>query len=289
MDTNRQNQIESYLSGQMSPEEASSFESMLEVNPELREELGFQSDVINGIGKYRKAELKARLDAIDVRSGWWTVSQLAPVGQFIGGAAIVSLVGVGGYLAFDAGSEPRGADIIIDAPDYLRTPVSFDLFLESLEQLDEDVKVEPTIPEPTHQRVVVTEEEKAEALEFVPIVAVPEVEDVADEVTFEPESLPEPDQLDDTAEKSETIDVEVVDSKTSRIKYRYYAGKLYLYGKFQDEPYQILEINSSTGRKIFLYHLSTFYNIRQSDKPLQLEPITDKALIQELSILRKSK
>ena len=85
------------------------------------------------------------------------------------------------------------------------------------------------------------------------------------------------------------LDDEIIETKASKIKYRYYDGKLYLYGKFQQEPYEILEINSASGRRIYLYHLTNFYEISSSDKPVELKAIDNSKLIQELEILRKTK
>ncbi|MEQ9230349.1 MAG: hypothetical protein RIF46_06670, partial [Cyclobacteriaceae bacterium] len=75
MNLNQQQQIESYLAGEMSAKEISAFESQVEVNPELRQELHFQSEVISGIGEFRKAQLIARLDGLNVSTAWWSVVQ----------------------------------------------------------------------------------------------------------------------------------------------------------------------------------------------------------------------
>lgn len=282
MDANHTHQIESYLSGQMSAEEAAKFESLLEVNPELQEELAFQSETIQGIGEFRKAELKARLDALDPSTAWWTIAQLSPVGQFLGGSILVGLLSVGGYFLLSENAGDPGNEITISAPEYIPQP--FMLELPDIEPVVQERDQLETVVE----RVERNDKEVVDKSSFTPVVTVPSAGEVETEKAFVPEELPTPDEVDNQPE-IETVDVEIIESRSAKIKYRYYEGKLYLYGKFSDEPYQILEINSYAGRRIFLYHKNAFHTIRQSDKPLLLEQITDTKLIQELKILQKSK
>ncbi|MEQ9229738.1 MAG: hypothetical protein RIF46_03590, partial [Cyclobacteriaceae bacterium] len=177
-----------------------------------------------------------------------------------------------------------GNEIVVDAP--VHEPVIFELpeFESQFERIPEEAnqgKVEEALVDVNTQ----PKEEKS----FNPIVNVPNAGNVEAEKEFQPQQAPKPEEVEETEPAKKALEVEVVETKTSRIKYRYYAGKLFLYGKFQDEPYQILEINSAAGRRIYLHHLNTFYEIVQSDKPVNLTEVTNEKLIQELSILRKSK
>ena len=285
MNSSQHSQIESYLSGQMSHEEVSNFESLLEVSPELQQQLQFQSEIIEGIGSFRKTELKARLEVLNPTPAWYTVAHLSPVGQFIGGGIITSLIGVGGFMAFGSeGDVLPSESIVIDAP--VKKEIVWDLpemnppKVEQIEQLIEEVDVE------AQPKVTTTKE--TQVMGFNPIVSVPNAGDVEAEKEFQSEELPAPSEVENR-ESVNAIDVEIIESRASKVKYRYYEGKLFLYGKFKDEPYQILEINSSTGRRVYLYHKSVFYGIHQSDRPLELSAVTDDKLIRELSILRKAK
>lgn len=287
MNLNQQQQIESYLAGEMSAEEISAFESQVEVNPELRQELHFQSEVISGIGEFRKAQLIARLDGLNVSTAWWSVVQHSSVLQYAGSA--LAIIGIGGAAYWyttnaEEALPDAGNEIVVDAP--VHEPVIFELpeFESQLVSLPDEVNqgkvVEALVDDNTPPK-----EEKS----FNPIVNVPNAGNVEAEKEFQPQQAPKPEEVEETEPAKKALEVEVVETKTSRIKYRYYAGKLFLYGKFQDEPYQILEINSAAGRRIYLHHLNTFYEIVQSDKPVNLTEVTNEKLIQELSILRKSK
>ena len=293
MDFNQQNQIEAYLSGQMTPEEVSKFESLLEVNPELQQQLAFQTEIIQGIGNYRKTELKARLEAINPTPAW-TIAQLSPVGQFIGGGIIVGAIGIGAYTFVSSPSNGivAGEIMEVNAPEpivvELEIPEITPLTIASLPEENDGLIVEDSEQSQSSNKTEIVAKEKKEEV-FDPAVAVPDLNDVEAETDFQPNDLPVPDE-DVRAERTENpVDVELIASKTAKVKYQYYAGKLYLYGKFQDEPYQILEINSASGRKVYLYHKKMFYHIEPVDKPTALKKLEDTSLVKELSILRKSK
>ena len=288
MQANQQNQIESYLSGQMNADQLAKFESELKVNPELQQELSFQSEVINGIGEYRKTELIARMDALKVPSAWWSAVQQSATVQYVGGIIITGLIGTGVWFAFqndeNIGSESTSDtnEIIIDAPK--QEVIVWDLPLI----------VEEESPTVVPEEITSSENEEPSEIKkireiFNPKVAVPSAGDVESEKDFVPEQAGEPSSIAETKESTNPIGVEIIETKASKIKYRYYEGKLYLYGKFQQEPYEILEINSAAGRRIYLFHLDNFYQISSNDKPVELKAIANSKLIQELEILRKTK
>jgi hypothetical protein len=286
MKANQHNQIEAYLSGEMNPEQLAKFESELQVNPELQQELSFQTEVIQGIGEYRKAELVARMEAINVSPVWWSFVEQFSALQYIGGAVVATIIGGAAWFAFqdteELTVEPTDIKtIVIDTPS--SNHYVWDLPIDEIESKTELITEEG-------REVEVLEEEKGNADNFSPVVAVPLVNDVEVEKEFVPEEAGEPEEISTkSTSKATPIDVEILESKGTKIKYRYYAGKLYLYGEFQSQPYEIIEINSASGRRIYLFHMNEYYGITPSDKPVSLEPISDSKLIQELSILREAK
>lgn len=79
-------QIEDFVSGKMSPEQASQFQDLVQNDPLLHNEVQLQNDIVNQIKNERKAELKARLNNVPVNSGF----QL----KFVHLAATVIVAGV---------------------------------------------------------------------------------------------------------------------------------------------------------------------------------------------------
>ena len=62
-------QVGGFLDNELSPDELIKFNEELSQNPELVKELNFQKELVEGINANRKAELKARLDSINVGGG----------------------------------------------------------------------------------------------------------------------------------------------------------------------------------------------------------------------------
>ncbi|MCP4457454.1 MAG: hypothetical protein GY816_05415 [Cytophagales bacterium] len=286
MNSNNQNQIEAYLSGEMDAEQLAKFESEVHVNPELQQELNFQSEVIQGIGQYRKAQLVARLDAVNIAPGWLSFIQSSTV-QYVGGAIAIALIGTGLWFTFQdnsLGTELTSSSqiVVVDTP----TQQESEWNLPKQKEQEPLMKEELLVVELRDWEKVDSSREKL----FNPQIAVPDAGDFETETDFVPEQAGEPSGSTRTdSKKSQPIEVELVESKALNVRYRYYEGKLYLYGKFKQKPYEILEINSATGRQIYLYHLDTFHEIVPSDKPVDLKVVTNDKLIQELMILRKTK
>ena len=117
MDYRQQEQIDNYHSGQMSAEEIASFESKLSSDPALKAESDFQKEIVNGLKEYRKTQLKARLDAVDLTPSWMEFAQQSTLMKSFGGVAIATLIGAGIYFGAESSKENLADDeIIIDAP-----------------------------------------------------------------------------------------------------------------------------------------------------------------------------
>src|SRR4051812_15209527 len=63
------NMIEAYLRNELSPVEKAAFEKRIAQDPLLKNELELQKDIITTLQDHRKAELKHRLNQIDVSDG----------------------------------------------------------------------------------------------------------------------------------------------------------------------------------------------------------------------------
>jgi hypothetical protein len=290
MEASQSHKIELYLSDRLEAGEREQFEAQLEADPQLRAEVSFQSDVIRGLQAYRKTELKARLNAIDVSTTpWW---QSALPGTAVKWIAGVALMGTAGFILWpfaETTPEEMATAITIDTPQQ-ESIVVWNMPLETqTESKPSDGKgLMKADSEEVAEIQNQSEERNTESrADFDPEVYVPEAGEGSSEEAFRPQELERPENTEEEAlEEQAPIDVEWVDDRTRKLSYRYYSGKLYLYGDFGDHPYEILEINASTGRNIFLYHKQTYYTIRVSDRMQGLEPITDQDLMKELAILR---
>jgi len=304
--------IEEYHSGNMSPEETASFEKELASDPSLRAESNFQSDIINGIKEYRKTQLKTRLNAIDVSPGWMEFAQQSALVKSFGGIAVATVIGSGVYLLADTKEDlaaSQNEEVIAHAE--LNVPeakeIQFELVLPDPAISDKiEVAIKEIVKKPAETKAAVaqmvagsvnsaTEEDITEVAEkpmetFAPSFSAPDAADISDNTELASATLDEVPTVS-AANKGELkpIEVETKYSKNSKIKYKYYDGKLFLNGNFNEEPYEILEINSASGRRIFLLHLKKYYEVKINDRLSELPEVRDIKLIQELRLIKANK
>ncbi|WP_420318406.1 hypothetical protein [Ekhidna sp.] len=302
--TNLQEQIEKYHLGQMSESELASFEKQLNSDPSLKAESDLQADIINGLKGHRKLELKSRMDAINVGPTWVEFIGQSALMKSMGGVIVASVIGTGIYFLGERDESITNSNPIeISAP----TPASEEYVWE-LGQ-DEAVNAENSLEKPelkpqttdsknidNTQLVEVSspdQEEVQVAKEngdvFKPSVDAPQVDDIEEETKFKASNLDELPETVETAESEEPIDVETQNSRSNIIKYKYFDGKLFLNGDFDKAPYEILEINSASGRRIYVYYLGTYYQVGTTDKLIELPAVKDQDVIKELKLIRENK
>ncbi len=298
--TDQQQLIDQYLSGRGSSDEVSAFEQRMSKDPLLRKEVDFQKEIIDGLKDYRKMQLKSRLEAIDVAPNWFEFAQQSALVKSFSGVAVATLIGTGIYLF--ANEEPvtktSVAPISIDAPSenealaYKQEILSIpDMEETEQSKIAETVKIDKKIvalqkmvvdPEP----VSVNKPSTTFNLDF----SVPIVGDAEDEIGFSSTSLDEVSRNPETGnETNSKPDVEIENSKSNKIKYKYYDGKLFLSGNFNKQPYEILEINSTNGRRIYLLYHDKFYEIGITDRLSDLPEVVNKELVQKLRSIRENK
>lgn len=301
MDYRQLEQIDNYHSGRMTPEEVIAFEKELATNPELKAESDLQREVVNGLKEFRKTQLKARLDAIDVTPSWIEFAQQSTLMKSFGGVAVATLIGAGIYFNAERIETPSmDNDIVIDAPNYESPDFVWSLgeedkneivTLDPLPEKKKEIPLSKPVEEKTPQTMtnVVAEEVKTEKKEFTPDFNAPNAKSIQDEEALKTASLDELPQKQAVAVNNDPIDVKTEITKSLDVKYKYYDGKLFLTGDFDRAPYEILEINSASGRRIYVKYLDKYYQVGVTDQLTALPEVTDTAVIEELKLLRQNK
>ncbi|MEP5612398.1 MAG: hypothetical protein ABJP45_09125 [Cyclobacteriaceae bacterium] len=309
---NQIERIEEYHSGNMSPEETASFEKELNSDPSLKAESNFQSDIINGIKEYRKTQLKTRLNAIDVSPGWMEFAQQSALVKSFGGLAVATAIGSGVYFLAETKENPTikpTGEVVAHAE--MNVPaakeIQFELTLPALPATDLADRVEVTRKVGTEETSVdqvqpqtstvvensPTEEantQKNKEETFAPSFSAPDVAEISDNKEIGSATLDEvPSIATATEGELKPIEVESKNSKSNKIKYKYFDGKLFLNGNFNEEPYEILEINSASGRRIYLLHMKKYYEVKLNDRLSELPEVRDIKLIQELRLIKANK
>lgn len=297
--TNKQELIDQYHSGDLSPEQMADFENQLELNPELKAESDLQSEIIDGLKEFRKAELKSRLNAIDVSPGWMEFVQQSSLVKSFGGVAVATLIGSGVYLYAERDETvPSSTDnsIVISAPEMEQDEFNFDLStlivseeVSDLKENQKSIAFSSPISRVESKDLNSKEEkgtgDKSEA--FVPEFSAPNANSVEDDSKFESSDLDAIPEV--TATENSKIDVITENVKNVNIKYKYYDGKLFLSGDFDQAPYEILEINSANGRRIYIQYLEKYYQVETAHKLSDLPEVTNQKLIKELHLLKENK
>ena len=319
--------IDAYLSGSMSQGEQDAFLDLIETDPVLKEEFLFQESIVSGLKEYRKSELKNRLSSITVGVGLFGLLMNASYQQVMAAALTFGIIGYGAFYAVTEWALPdetSGSEITIDSPIDLTVdhPQYTQYQLTDKEQLKSiiatvmdrqvaETAIAPAVSSPakasriqnsfsnSEKRSRVAEDNSITKTEQVstpskattPDFMLPSVDDVpreedAMEMAAVNESAAEYQGIEENVE-GRKVEVEQVRKDGKIRQYRFEQGKLYLYGDFAGEPYELLEINTKGIRKLFFYHAQEYYRLNQFQKSItKFDPITDRKLLKELEILR---
>jgi hypothetical protein len=78
-----------------------------------------------------------------------------------------------------------------------------------------------------------------------------------------------------------------VTNKKYNYHYQFKDGKLFLYGPFEKELYEIMEFFNEEKRTLFLYHNENYYLLKDNSTSLKpLNPIQDTELLNKLKEYR---
>lgn len=285
-----QEKIDDFHAGRMTPEESSSFQNELARDPSLIAESDFQGEIVNGLKEYRKSQLKERLDAVELAPTWFEFTQQSALLKSFGGVVVATMIGAGVYLSAEEENETAIlAPIVINAP--LEKGESFNWIIKPAEPARE---IENTSLKTKTLEVVEAVENSDFLVEgskkdFVLSFEAPNVGKIEDEEALQTSSLEELPANQSIEANVAAIDVDSENIKSLDVRYKYYDGKLFLSGDFDRAPYEILEINSASGRRIYVKYLNKYYRVETTDRLRVLPEVKDQAVIEELKLLRKSK
>ena len=320
--------IDAYLTGNLNPEDSSRLMESLGQDPALKEEFLLQKDLVHSLQNKRRAELKNRLNQIEVGTGYTVPSALGL--KFIAGAALVALLGTGTYFALNQTDEVAENAPVITQTEEKAVPQS--TITETVNETEtEQIKESEASPvaQPEEKVSEATAEEKSSAGQTLkaeekskPAVEKPKApvreqkaakpaadalaapasaEVVKPEViTFFDEQDPAgkapvaetPEDKLKNSRKFNTQNIEV-STKTDRrypFHYRFFDNQLSIYGDFSKVPYEVLEVNTGSQASYFLYHNGVYYELNPEQRTItRLKELTNERLIKELEVTRNEK
>ncbi len=283
LNTNYSELIDNYLAGGMSESSQAAFEEALQQDPLLQSEFQLQQGIVEGIKDYRKAELKAMLNNVEVGGAFSTFKIAA-------GIAALIIGGLSFYYFNTDVVEPIAETTVPVKAEKVVIPQEENVIATTEE-------IQPVIEENTdvlsNEVVVIAENSKTKKpkKDAIRTVALPNViEDFNDDKNpplSEQLTLPD-NNLNKTPETiiAKTAVKQITDSKYA-FHYRFVNNKLFLYGAFE-KKYEILELNAPHGISIYMFYDGYFYGIAQDKKKITpLTKIEDPDLINDLMTIKK--
>ena len=288
--------VNSYLDNELSEIDRLDFENKLLHDSELREEYNFQKDLIDGIKETRRLELKNRLSNIPINTPLYQTVGFKAIAV----ASISAGIGIGAYYLLGEKDAIQLSEIDLKqnqvteveeqkipvAPKSI-TPI---LEVEPQEEIVQDIIIQE---KPKTEALAKNTQERSEPVVIQPNVIQPEIVEPFDDEAGEIENLVSDGQInnvDNIKENVEsTVEIATVKDKRNKFHYKFFENKLYLLGSFNDMPYEIIELNASSGKSYFLYYNDSFYKLEADQaKPAPLVKIENDSLVNELKIIQSN-
>ncbi len=290
MDNNQrlEQNIDAYVSGRMDEQERTSFEKEIANNRSIQEEITLQKDIVKGIKQHRHDELKSRLAAIEVNPFSWSSALQTTTAKVIYG--VIALTGISviaiNLLEEDNSSKTqKHSEIVVDSPadrveNFINIPQEPEgEILEAKENVKETTNAESNIQ---------TEDKVPQPEVFTPSITLPseelnnqESDFIVDDSTEDPKLAPNPGNLT-------MIDVQIHPSDNA-LSFKYFAGKLSLFGDFSKSTYEVLELYTESEKKIYLYYDGEFYTIFMTRVTIPLRKVNDEGTLSRLKNLTSNK
>lgn len=272
--------VEAYFNNELNDSEKSDFLSEVESNTELKSEYDFQNEVINGIKEARKVELKAMLDKVPIASIPAATSGLYKI--LIGGAASL-IIGTSLWYYFNSASEVNMASET-KVEEFSPIVEESDQFTETKQSVAK-LDVEKSSKEETRPSSVKNKNTKNSNINKP---NVPTAQDDFVDNSLQDENLEIPSDISKVdINLASKVNVEIKVKKKYSFHYQYTQGNLILYGNFEDDLFEVLELNKEDQVEVYLYYESNYYYIKdKSGLITPLEAVANKNLKNKLERLR---
>lgn len=278
--------LDDYLGNRMDEKSRAAFEQQINADQELKAEFDLQKQTISAIKKARVAELKGMLNNVPV-----------PAGQTTGiavGAKVAIWVAVAGLIA-------TGIYLYVDEPAEEATVPSTEIVTESEKDKNTEPEAEaeeaaPIVKPHEDSPVVSSQKSSAEQKPIAPPkpgskATSPKIDVYDPSKELDENNAEDVNESLDHSQESPTPSIAVeVDAKNKKYSFHYQfkEGKLFLYGPFEAEPYEIMEFFNAEKRTLFLYHNENYYLLKDNSTSLKpLSPIQDAELLNKLKEYRK--
>lgn len=294
--------IDSFLRGDLSETELTAFNKAVAADPKLQQEVSIQRDIIDAVKQNRHQQLKDRLNAIDVKPvgvGFFST----PYFKLAASVGVVALI-VGSFSVFNNNTKENTSTVVESSATGLGSETEVTSPIASAESTS-------SATETTNSAASVEQTKNTSTAQSSKVVAPSKstnssnAKNTASDATYEDLSE-EPIDSDNAIEgindnfnmptmnqggsasgaSSPQIKVSIV--KENNLGYRFFNNQLFLHGNFSNSTYELFELNNKPSKQLFLYFENNYYELIQGKtKVTSLTPITDKAILLQLTQLRE--
>lgn len=289
--------LDQYVSNRLTAQDRVAFEKKLASDTSLKNEFNLQQRVVNKIREARVKELKTMFN--NVPASAIEPSGTSLVTQVTLGVAIVGAIGAGVYLYLNNDDKTADQSVAKQEEVVSELPQTVEPRQEENSTQDEPVKGEEKSSGPV---VPPSDNQKEDALATQPSDAATKSEEKANppapldvfdpsEESREPAATPESAIAESAPLNKSSIVVEAdSNNKKYNFHYQFKNGKLYLYGTFEKNLYEIMEFFSDNKRTVFLYYKDSYYLLNEESETIKpLAPINDPSLVKKLKDYRGSR
>lgn len=292
--------LDDYLTNRLSDQDRSAFEQKLQSDPVLQNEFTLQKRLVKGIRDARVAELKSMFNNIPVSA---TGPEKTLATKIAIGTALSFIIATAAYWYFN--QDTRN----ITQPNALPQEHNIDKgYVTENPPVESDTgisAVKPFLQKDKNQTSAGTEHSKPSQAKKPAPLSAPQGKinkngsDVKEPVLDVFDPAKEEDQNEATIKKENQTGLPpktsplVVETDTENRRYTFHYqfkdGKVFLYGPFQKNLYEIMEFFSDDKRTVFLFYKDNFYKLEERNNGVRpLTTISDPALIKKLKEYRNT-
>ncbi|MEO9965092.1 MAG: hypothetical protein ABJF11_04845 [Reichenbachiella sp.] len=283
--------FEAYFSGSMSETDRILFEGRVESDPLLKSEFERQNDIVEGLKAHRTAELKTRLNNISVEPTLIGTLMQGSMMKTLTYGVTSLMIASGAYFFYNKEAAIKyHIDALDSKNDYTlgsqMSPAVYgklDYRYEGNMQMLDYVEASPVLKKRDFKEARL---DNTQNITF----SVPEVnpshEETFDGMGVDINALDRIEQVTGISE-FDKVNIQTINSRKYNFHYRLEENRLFLYGKFSESPYEIIEISTPGNKKLFFYYQGDFYQLRKNASSITpLSKIENRELIDELGALK---
>ena len=284
--------LDQYVTDRLTAQDRAAFEKKLASDTSLQKEFNLQQRVVEKIREARIKELKTMFNSVPASALEPTGSSLLT--QITLAVAIVGAIGTGIYLYLDnedkVENQPiaKQEEVTSDLPEIVE-PQQEETSKQESPASGEQKSSEAVSPpaENQEQNSVPEASNEAKSQEETKGPGPLDVFDPSEE-TESPTTTPETRTSESSPLNKSSIVVETDNSdKKYNFHYQFRNGKLYLFGAFEKNLYEIMEFFSGNKRTVFLYYKDSYYLLNEENETIKpLTPINDPSLLKKLKDYR---